>query len=118
MRRMIGVKTHHDGCQAVRDGSRGSRWAETFITASWGVWGRRGTIPTIWYFNQNVFSMYCDGGVNICVNVRVNVSECDGRMELRLSVTDVMRSVTGQMARSELKHPSRRVRASGPDVVR
>ena len=32
---------------------------------------------------------YRDGSLNVRVNVRVNVRECDGRMELELAVTDV-----------------------------
>ena len=48
----------------------------------------------------------------------VNVRECDGRMELRLTVTDAKRSVAGRKVRNGLKHPSRRVEASGADAVR
>ena len=33
------------------------------------------------------------------MNVRVNMSECDGRMELILTVTDVKRSVARRKAR-------------------
>ena len=50
--------------------------------------------------------------------MEVNVSECDGRMKVRLTVMDDKRYVTGRQARYELSRPSKRVGACGADAVR
>ena len=98
--------------------TKGSLRAESSVTASLGKWVRRATILTIWFYNQDVFTTYDDGGMNVRVNATVNVSECDRRMKQGLTVTDVKRSATGRGACFGLKHLSRRIESSWADVVR